>query len=62
MKTASTRKTAWLFLLLLAACDFSSIELDKVQDPTIKNTFAINLGTIQYSANELVETLEDETL
>ncbi len=62
MKTTFIRQAAWLSLFIVGACDFDSIELDKVQGPTIKNTFAINLGSIQYTASELVETLEDETL
>ncbi len=62
MRTIVFQRTALLFLFFISACDFSSIELDKVQGPTIKNTFALNLGTITYSAGELIETLEDETL
>ena len=62
MKTTFIRRAAWLSFFFVGACDFSSIELDKVQGPTFKNTFALNLGSIQYSASELVETIEDETL
>lgn len=43
-------------------CSFDSIELDKVKGPVLNNTFAINLGNIRYTAGELIDNLEDETL
>lgn len=46
----------------ITGCNFNSIELDKVQGPTIDNTFALNIGSIKYTVGELVEDLEDETL
>lgn len=49
-------------VLLVFGCDFDSIELDKVKNPTIDNIFALNIGNIKYTAIELVEDLEDETL
>lgn len=51
-----------LLLWLVVGCDFSSIELDKVKGPTLNNVFAINLGNIKYTAGELIDNLEDETL
>ncbi|MEO9871404.1 hypothetical protein [Ekhidna sp.] len=50
------------FSTIINGCDFSDIELDKVQGPTIDNTFAVNIGNIKYTVDELVESLEDETL
>ncbi|WP_462250846.1 hypothetical protein [Ekhidna sp.] len=56
----------FLLAVILAAsifsCDFNSLEFDKVQNPTLNNTFALNIGNIKYTAGELVEDLEDETL
>lgn len=49
-------------VLLNIGCEFNSLEFDKVQNPTIDNTFAFNIGSITYTVSELVDDLEDETL
>lgn len=52
-----------LFIIFLTVnCDFNSLELDKIQGPTIDNTFALNIGNIKYTVGELVADIEDETL
>ena len=48
--------------LCTTGCDFGSLELDKVKGPTVDNVFAVNIGNIKYTVNELVEDIEDETL
>ena len=53
---------ALTLLSVVLACDYNSLELDKVQGPTIENTFAFNLGSITYTVGELVEDIEDESL
>ncbi|MEP1032027.1 hypothetical protein [Ekhidna sp.] len=47
---------------ITVSCEFSSIELDKIQGPTLNNSFAFNIGNIKYTVGELVNDLEDETL
>ncbi len=53
---------AVIFAASSFSCDFNSLEFDKVQNPTLDNAFALNIGNIKYTAGELVEDLEDETL
>ena len=51
-----------LLSLCLSACNFDSIELDKVQGPTVSPTLVVNLGSIRYTVGELVDDLEDGSL
>ncbi|MBC6399577.1 MAG: hypothetical protein GDA51_08700 [Ekhidna sp.] len=57
-------KKIWSVFLLLyfIACDFDSIELDKVQGPTLSPSLVLNLGSVKYTVGELVDDLEDESL
>lgn len=53
---------AFLISLFLASCNFDSIELDKVEGPTINTSIALNLGSVEYTVGDLVDDLEDESL
>ena len=48
--------------ILLVGCDVNQLDFDNVQNPTIKSTVAVPLGTLQFTLQELIEQTGDSVV
>jgi hypothetical protein len=47
---------------ILCSCNFSDLELDKIEGPSLSNAFAVNIGSVSYTVGDLVKDLGNESL